>query len=57
METTDTLSASTTSKFRQNLRRFGRLFAIKPVLIIYGLQYAITGPVTRYNSLKYMYTF
>jgi hypothetical protein len=33
---------------RQNLRKFGRLIAIKPVLIIYGLQWAITGPVTRY---------
>ncbi len=31
----------------QTAKRLGRLFAVKPVLIIYGLQWAITGPVTR----------
>ncbi len=31
----------------QTAKRLSRLFAVKPVLIIYGLQWAITGPVTR----------
>ena len=31
---------------RQNLRRFAVLFAVKPLTIIYGLQWAITGPVS-----------
>ena len=28
------------------LRRFAKLFAVKPVLIIYLIQYAVTGPVS-----------
>ena len=28
------------------LKRLAKLFAVKPVLIIYGIQYAITGPVS-----------
>ena len=35
-----------TSEWRQKLRRFAVLFAVKPLIIIYGLQWAITGPVT-----------
>ena len=31
------------------LKRFAKLFAIKPLLIIYALQYAIVGPVSRYR--------
>lgn len=28
------------------LKKFGKLFAVKPLMMIYGLQYAITGPVS-----------
>ncbi len=34
------------SNLKQNLRRFAILFAVKPLIMIYGLQYAITGPVS-----------
>ena len=28
------------------IKRFAKLFAVKPVLIIYAIQYAITGPIS-----------
>ena len=28
------------------LKKFGKLIAVKPLMMIYGLQYAITGPVS-----------
>ena len=34
------------SEWRQKLRHFAVLFAVKPLLMIYGLQYAITSPVS-----------
>ena len=40
------IKEDTTSDFHKKIRRLGRLFAVKPALIIYGMQYAITGPVT-----------
>lgn len=34
------------TELREKLRRFAVLFAVKPLMIIYGLQYAIASPIS-----------
>ena len=44
--TEESQSRSVWSRIRQGVRKNWTLFVVKPVLIFYGLQYAITGSIT-----------
>ena len=39
-------------ELRRRLKRFVKVFAVKPLLVIYMLQYSIVGPISRYAHQK-----